>query len=305
MSKNYGWLPASPIQLSSALHFSDYVIKRPKLGTDVPHIIDWQGQIPSAGLPMLMNDSIADCLPAGLLHADQIWRGWQDSGTYVPTDGDAVSLYGDVAGYVPGVPSTDQGSDAVSSLNWWMANPLPGSGTTLSAWFSINPADRATQALALWLGGTLGVGFNVPYTAEQQFDRGQQWDITRSRPNYVGGHWVPVVGMSSPWYSPNGTTSIVDYKVATWGALQGMSQAFWNQNVQEVYAMFAEPWVSGDGIAANLIDWTTLNADIAGKWGNSPFVDPGTGPIVPPSSDRAVDALADIQVTLANYYNPA
>lgn len=277
---SYGFLPALVDQ--PMLHFSDYVMSRPYQGITVPSVIDFETEVGPAGLPMLDNDNLGDCVPAGMYHSDQIWRGWQGANAYVPTNDDAVSVYGSVAGYVPGVPSTDQGTDVPTALNWWMANPLPGSGTKLAAWFSVNPNDRATQALALDLGGTLGVGFNVPYSAEQQFSRGQLWDVTRSKPNYVGGHYVPVIGMSCPWNSPLGTVSSVPYKVATWSALQGMSQAFWNQNVVEVYALFGEPWVGGDGVAANNIDWVTLNADIAAMWGASPFVNPGPPTPAPP-----------------------
>lgn len=287
------------------LHFGDYVMRRPLEGVDVPQVVDFEGQIPSAGLPMLDNDSLGDCVPAGMFHSDQVWRGWQGSQTYVPTNENAVSLYSDVAGYVPGVPSTDQGTDCPTAFNWWLSNPLQGSGTKLAAWFSVNPNDRATQKLALWLGGTLGIGFNVPYTAEQQFNRGVLWDTTRGRPNYVGGHYVSAIGMDCNWNSPNGTIE-VPYKLATWGALQGMSQAFWNQNVQEVYALFGEPWVDGDGVASNNIDWATLNTDIMGMWGKAPFVDPGTGPLppVPPvvTPNSAVSLMPQI-ASLVNTWN--
>jgi len=298
---SYGWNEAAYDE--PMLHFGDYVLHRSVEAVDVPPVVDFENQVGPGGLPILDNDVLGDCVPAGMYHSDQIWRGWQGSQAYLPTNNDAVSLYGSVAGYVPGVPSTDQGTDCPTAFNWWLSNPMPGSGTKLAAWFSVNPNDRATQKLALWLGGTLGVGFNVPYSAEQQFNQGVIWDTTRGRPNYVGGHYVPVVGMDSSWNSPRGAISAVPYKVATWGALQGMSQAFWNQNVQEVYALFGEPWVDGDGVASNNIDWATLNTDIMQMWGSAPFVDPGTGPTppTPPVGFDAVSSMTAIKAVVENW----
>jgi len=127
------------------LHFGDYVLRRPALGVDIPPVVDFENQVGPGLLPMLDNDLLGDCVPAGMYHSDQIWRGWQGAAAYVPTNDDAVSVYSSVAGYVPGVPSSDQGTDCPTAFNWWLSNQMPGSGTQLSAWFSVNPNDRATQ----------------------------------------------------------------------------------------------------------------------------------------------------------------
>jgi hypothetical protein len=75
----------------------------------------------------------------------------------------------------------------------------------------------------MWLMGGVGLGFEFPASAMEQFERGLPW-TPRRRDSIEGGHYVSAVGMARSGH-------IV---TVTWGKLQLMSPEFYMRYADEV-----------------------------------------------------------------------
>lgn len=274
----HGWLPADPHE--PMLYLKHYIRKARSIS--VPSVIDWSGRAGS-NFPLLGNGDWGDCVEAAAYHIDQVLGG----GSRTPVEEDALTLYANVTGF-NGTPQTDQGTDIPTLLNWWMKNGLPGSGTKLLGWVAVDINDPVELDYALYLGGNIMTGFMVPYSAEQQFNRGQVWDYVDSRSPIVGGHSTALYGSGD--FAP--------LEGSTWGSTYGMTDKFWKAYGQESYLLFAEEWVLNPA-ATNNIDWNTLNGDLNELFGVGPFTDPGTT-----SGASSIQVLGEIKAAL-NSWNGA
>jgi len=145
----------------------------------VPDLINWT-TVGGNSYGMLGNNNYGDCVEAAMYHSDQVMGG----GRYNAADSDALGLYSLLTGFDPNNPQTDQGTQIPVALDWWLNNSLAGSGTKLGAYFSIDPRDLTEMALGLYLGGAVQIGFDVPYSAEQQFADGLPWTVVNHSPTY-------------------------------------------------------------------------------------------------------------------------
>ena len=279
----YGWIPKKADH--ELLYLSDYVATGDVVVPTPPSTVDWTERVPASALNILGNDGAGDCVEAGTYHALQSLTG----NDFVPDAQQALDWYSTLTGYNPNDPSTDQGTDIPTALDWWMTNALPGTNSQLGAYFSVDTNDQAQLALALELGGVLLVGGVIPKSAETQFNQGQEWVPVRHSPQ-AGGHCWTVDEIDTL----KGTG-------ITWGAYQTWSWAFWQQCVSESYVLFAEDWIQPDGTAPNGILWSVMNTDIQSLYGKpGPFIDPtGTPPpvVTPPpvSSYTPAQAISAIQ----------
>lgn len=289
----YGWKPKNPDH--PLLFLKDYCVAR-GLGffdhhggggtPDIPPTttVDWTPRIPPSDLAMLGNDQWGDCVEAAMYHADQSLSG----DTEIPTEAEALGIYSSITGFNPNQPNTDQGTDIPTALDWWIANPLPGSGTRLGGYFSLDVNDLEEVALADQLGGVILIGFNVPASAETQFDAGQEW-VPVAHSQIEGGHCITIDEVD-----PSKGTGI------TWAKYQTFSWTFWQQYVQEAYVLFAEEWVSPSGTAPNGVLWSAMNADIQTMFGKpGPFTDPSVTPVVPPVIPPAPATYTPVQAIAA------
>jgi len=277
LSKYFGWKRKNP---DHPMLFLKHYLMNPRAVT-VPDQINWTTLV-NDGFGIIGNDNYGDCVEAGIYHADQVLGSGYD-----PTASDALGLYSTLTGFNPNVPSSDQGSDIPSSLDWWLSNPLPGSGSRLGAYLSLDVRDLTEVALGLWLGGSVIVGGDIPYSAETQFDRNMPWTVVPGSP-IVGGH---------SWIISMNTTSAQVSGGITWGKFQTWTYKWWNKYVSEAYVLFAEEWVAPpNGVAPNHIAWSDLNADISSLWGiTGPFSGQVTPPAPPPSGLTALGVMQSIK----------
>lgn len=271
----HGWKPAAPTE--PMLYLKHYM-KRPRSIT-VPSRIDWSPRA-NQSFPMLGNDTWGDCVEAAMCHVDQVLG----ANTHIPMDNDALGAYASITGF-NGTPATDQGTDIPTALNWWMKNELPGSGTRILGWVSVDINDPVELDYALWLGGNVITGFYVPYSAEQQFAQGKVWDYVDGRSPIVGGHSTALFG----------TGNFAPLEGSTWGSEYGMTQEFWKAYGAESYLVFAEEWVLNPD-ATNHINWSNLNSDLAELFGVGPFTDPRTN-----SGSNGVQVLGEIRAALDSW----
>jgi hypothetical protein len=165
-----------------------------------------------------------------------------------PPDSAILNLYEGACGYVPGNESTDQGCVIVDTLNWVRNNipwthkghPVHHHPYQLFAYADPDPSNISHIKQAIATFGTLGIGLQLPVTAQNQV--GGLWDVVGdgqtgdSAPGSWGGHAVIV-----PAYNADYLTCI------TWGALQKMSYAFFATYVDEAHALLYRAWVQQFG----------------------------------------------------------
>lgn len=273
----HGWKRKNP---NHPMLFLKHYVMNPRAVT-VPDLINWTN-LPVYPYSIIGNDDYGDCVEAGEYHADQVLGA-----DYQPTASDALGLYSSLTGFNPNNPSTDQGTDIPTALDYWLTNPLPGSGTRLGAYASLDVRDLTEVALALYLGGAVLVGGDLPYSAEQQFNANMPWTVVPGSP-IVGGHcWTVTMNTSSASIGGG----------ITWGQYQQWTYKWWNKYVAEAYVLFAEEWVAPpNGVAPNHIAWSDLNADITSLWGiPGPFTGQTNPPVVPPSGLSSLQVLQGIK----------
>jgi hypothetical protein len=106
-------------------------------------------------------------------------------------------------------------------LNYWRQNPV--SGEKIITYVSIDPKTHTHVQQAIQLFGGVYLGFQVQQNCQQEFDSGQPWT---PGPLTNDGHAVYAVA-----YDQNGVT------VLTWGNTQQATWAWWDECVDEAYAI--------------------------------------------------------------------
>jgi hypothetical protein len=123
---------------------------------------EWDYTAPAASVlkNLYLNDQLGDCVIAGMAHLEGVFTA---SGTGTPvafTDDQITAMYGAIGGYVPGDPSTDNGCDEVTALNYWEQTGFEGH--KISGYLAVNAADKDECAVAAWLFENMFFGVNLP-----------------------------------------------------------------------------------------------------------------------------------------------
>jgi hypothetical protein len=169
---------------------------------------------PSKLFPMDGNDTLGDCTIAALAHAVTTYRGLLGSEKIMPKQA-VVKLYAHLTG------GPDTGLNELDVLNYWRKDTV--SGDKIVAFVSIDPKNHTHIEQAIQLFGGVYLGFQVQQNCVQEFDAHQPWT---PGPLTNEGHAVFAVG-----YDQNGVT------VLTWGNTQQATWAWWDECVDEAYAI--------------------------------------------------------------------
>jgi hypothetical protein len=127
----------------------------------------------------------------------------------------AVKLYMKLTGGVDG------GLNELDVLNYWRQNPVDGD--EIITYVALTPKNHTSVQQAIRLFGGVYLGFQVQANCQQEFDAHQPWTpgtLTND------GHAVFAVA-----YDQNGVT------VLTWGNTQQATWAWWDECVDEAYAI--------------------------------------------------------------------
>lgn len=201
---------------------------------------------------MFANDQLGDCTVAGILHMIMLWDS-QDSAVPNFSDANAITLYEQLCGYVPGDPATDQGGVELDILNAWRKTPILGHD--LTAYVSVNPKNWSHVKLAHWLFGSLYLGLNLPTSAQDE----EVWADTSGVPGTWGGHAVA----SSAYADRANCLDSDTLTVITWGAPKKMTRQWLAKYCDELYAPLSPTWLGTAGKAPNGFDMDQLRADLA------------------------------------------
>jgi hypothetical protein len=182
-------------------------------------------------------EGCGDCAWAGPAH--ETMELCKNAGRLVPTfTGKAVvDEYAAYSGYDPKTGANDTGSNVRDVLNWRRSKGIKdanGGLHKIGVFVALEPRNLAHIIEAAWLFECVGIGFEVPGSAMQQFEEGKPWSVVHGA-QIEGGHYVPVVGRPGPGY----------LAVITWARRQLMTDQFFSTYSDEAYA-----YVSGETINA-------------------------------------------------------
>lgn len=279
------------------LYFSTFT--RPGAAATAPATVNFYSQLPNIG--MLGNDNWGDCVEAGNGHVVEQQTCIGQGSEVVISDSEVLSSYSQITGFdpnagPPGNNPTDQGTMIQDGLNWLRKT---GFGAhKIAAFAQLDPRKIADVKLAVWEFGCVSIGFAFPSSAMDQFNAGQPWDVVPGSP-IEGGHCVVVAGYDASYLY-----------VYTWGAVQKMTYAFWNEYVAgnggEAWAVIDQDWISTvTGQDVEGFDTAAFGAQFAALTGQpNPFPAPVPVPPPPPPPPPAppLDPAEQALVTAARRY---
>ncbi|MFI4935402.1 MAG: hypothetical protein ACHP7N_12330 [Caulobacterales bacterium] len=169
---------------------------------------------PTALFPMDGNDTLGDCTIAALAHAITLYRGLTAQRKIMAKTA-VTKLYFHLTGGV------DSGLNELDVLNYWQKTTVDGD--KILAYATIDPKNHTHVQQAIQLFGGVYLGFQVQQNAIQEFDARQPWT---PGPLTNDGHAVFATG-----YDGDGVT------VLTWGNTQQATWAWWDECVDEAYAI--------------------------------------------------------------------
>ena len=193
---------------------------------------------PASLFPMDGNDTLSDCTIAALAHAVTVYRGLVGK-KKIWAKPNIIKLYMHLTGGV------DSGLNELDVLNYWQSNPA--SGDKILAYASIDVKNHTHIKQAVQLFGGVYLGFQVQENCVEDFHAKKPW---KPGPLTNDGHAVFVVG-----YDNTGVT------VLTWGNTQKATWAWWDECVDEAYAILPPEAKKTD--FAPGFDFNLLKADLA------------------------------------------
>ena len=170
---------------------------------------------PTVLFPMDGNDTLGDCTIAAVAHAVTAYRGLISKKKHIMSEHTVVKLYMHLTGGV------DSGLNELDVLNYWRQHKV--SGDEIMAFVKIDPKNHTHVQQAIQLFGGVYLGFQVQKNCIQEFDNRQPWTPGKLT---MDGHAVFAVA-----YDQSGVT------VLTWGNTQQGTWAWWDECVDEAYAI--------------------------------------------------------------------
>lgn len=218
-------------------------------------IADFGSVIPLDQWGMDGNDSAGDCGLAGMDHwqmavTSRVTGSWQSWGTQA-----CLELYSQLGGYVPGDPSTDNGTVLQDNLNFWRHNPV--GGMELLGFAALRPGSwtRAVRVGMMRTCGPLYKGLTLQQDQEQQFPEAWHWV-----PGGViaGGHCTVQV---AEVHGPDEAEDV------SWGAGVRCNTQFITDATEEMWILFTEASVDAAGRNPYGYSLADMNARIASLTG--------------------------------------
>jgi len=228
-----------------------------KLGSPPETGFAWHDQVEKqVGGPdkwgMLLNDQLGDCVIADDLHFLMVCLANGSGPFRMPSDGDAEALYERIAGYVPGDPSTDYGTDPSVNLHYMMQTGVLGQ--TYEAGATIDAENANNMMWGCHIFGGLRFCINCPDIADDMYDRGI-WDYNGEPYRIEGGHDIRAVSYDTVDGEPL-------WEIVTWGRRIKMTASFWKEFGTSAEADLASDIITAQGTAPTGLDINAMIADL-------------------------------------------
>lgn len=203
---------------------------------------------------MLGNDTHANCVFAGGAHEHLVLNA-ENGRTVRFSDESVLSDYSAVTGWNPADPDSDAGTDVATALAYRRRVGLldaDGNRHKIAAYLALEPGDLVELYAAAYLCSAVAVGYELPTSAIDQFNRGEPWTVKRGS-KIAGGHYVPAFGRTNP---------AGNFGSASWARDVTITPPFYGRYNDETYAIVSQEELDGKGRTPEAIDWATLRADL-------------------------------------------
>lgn len=217
LNVKFGKLPARHDYRT--LRFSAYVTpqlpKPPEQFTVLTEVYkNLKNNNPAEVFPMDGNDKYGCCTIAALAHADTVYNGLIEKKKIAP-EKDVLKVYFRLSG------GMDTGLVVLDVLSYWRKHNF--SGDKILAYVSIDSKNYTHVKQAINLFGGVYLGFQVQEDAVDDFENNKVWTPGRLT---NGGHAVYATGYDAE-----------TVEILTWGDTQYGTWDWWNQTVDEAYAI--------------------------------------------------------------------
>jgi len=243
-----GKLPAKP--RSTDLMFAHY---RDSASLSHPSRFGHYDIIPRDGWGMLGNDRYGDCVWAGAAHETMLWN--KEAGRTVTFDDKSVlSDYAACTGFDPVTGANDNGTDVHNALSYRRHTGIvdaSGKRHKIGAYVAIEPGNYEHLLDALYLFSAVGIGFEFPDYAIDEFNAGKPWTY-RKGGTIEGGHYVCLVGKPNSLY--------ID--PVSWAHLTGMTKRFFEHYCDEAYGILSTEMLNAQGVTLEGFNLAQLQDDI-------------------------------------------
>ncbi len=211
---------------------------------------------------MLGNDQWGDCVWAGAAH-EHILTSTVAGAPIAFDDAGVLSDYSAATGFdanagAPGQNPTDKGTNVRAALGYRRSTGIVDAAGTrhkIGAYLAlditrIQAGDFTEVAEAVYLFGAVGIGIQVPQSAETEFSEHKMWSYVAGSPN-AGGHYVPIVAHRK------------HVECVTWGRVQPMGDHFVSHYVDEAWAVLNPDFLNEQGQSPQGFNLAQLQADLA------------------------------------------
>jgi hypothetical protein len=241
-----------PVAKGPRLRFANYRLASLPVP---PAACGYENAAAAALTNVYLNDSLGDCVIAGMAHIEGVLSGGAgDEVLY--TDDQITALYSAIGGYVPGDSSTDNGCDEETALNYWQRTGAPAGSHKITGYLEVNAADPVEVRTALWLFENLMFGIELPDAWISPFpsSNGFIWDVAGPS-DPANGHCVVGVGYTSSTIA-----------IATWGMIGFITDAAVAQYASgqggQLFAVLSQDSIAkATALAPNGFDFSQLQAD--------------------------------------------
>jgi hypothetical protein len=244
----------NPKRHPATLCMSRYFAATPGLPSPAPKV-DWEYKIDPATIGMYGNDQIGDCVAAYWVHHLMTITAHTGT-TFIPDPAEAIALYSGFTGYDPsqtqpdGSNPTDNGGTFTDLYAYLQKTGFCGRKITAWAAIDINNPLHMAVALQIFLG--MGVGVQLPMSAQTQFSAGQDWTVVPNDP-IEGGHAILNSGRGSKGRN-----------FASWGKGDVKAPDPWTDTyADEAYIVLTPELISvANDLSPTALDWDALTADM-------------------------------------------
>ena len=205
---------------------------------NVPAEYNWGKRIKAGQWGALGNLKINNCTCAAAGHLIMTWTS-NIGKLHKPTTKAIVQAYTAVTGYDPKTDGIGNPVEAIKVLKYWRKHGIDG--RKIIAFAKLDFKNRKELIQAIYLYGGCYVGINLPKSAEKQYFESKKWTVPsggakgEGEPGSWLGHAILITGYK------NG-----DLRVITWGKEMIMTMDFWEEYVDESYAIFSEDFIRND-----------------------------------------------------------
>lgn len=249
-----------------------------------PPSVDYSAPAMSVIQNLEGNDSLGDCVLAEEAHFIGVQTG-NAGQLYSYTVAQTVAAYSAIMGYVPGNPATDQGTDPIVCMNYFVQNAY-ADGTKLDGYAEVDATNQAEVQFAINAFGNLKMWVGLPDAWISTFpsSNGFVWDVAPANAN--NGHCIGSPSYNSPRVVGSNNQGV---QVMTWGLIGTVTWA-------ALASLFSD--AGGGGLAVRVTpDWVIKNSgktpsgfafsdlvnDFNSIFGKNIPVPPSPSPPAPPS----------------------